>query len=95
MDDVAALPPRGAYIDDGVDRKVALTAFEPRGAVVDSTKTDSREQHAVHGCFQRLAPPVVEHVGDRLERAGRAGLPAESIVCRHASLHARTLLPRT
>jgi len=40
MRDVAAFPPDGGAVDDGVDRKMRLATFEPGSRVVGSAQGD-------------------------------------------------------
>src|SRR6476620_10732218 len=72
VDDMAAFPPDGSAVNDSIDSKVSLPAFEPCRGVVSGAERHRRHEDAVNRGFGWFALAAIEHLRNRSKALGHS-----------------------
>jgi len=62
VNDMTALPQDRRAVDDGIDREMGLSAFDPSGCVVGGTHSNGNHQDGVDSGLSGFALAVVQHL---------------------------------
>jgi hypothetical protein len=74
VNDMTTFPADRRAVDDGIDREMGLSAFDPGGCVVGGTHSNGNHQYGVDSRLSGFALAVVQHLRDVSETIADSSL---------------------